>query len=205
MSLLLKFLWNKNTEHFVTVLDSKTEHTYRIFAKSKCKNHSTFLFCMGKQLDNVLTVLRHTKYSNIINVNVTYFTQKHYSYLNIIMSSIKEMSFHHLVHLCITTVTLCESNWSPTVIIDTLSVWFLSEKIIDLNHILFCFFLQEKRRYDCCHLMATWGLLHKTFYRRKLRLFFTGVFSCVKVNGRIMLTWVFSFYWSFSPVISFMQ
>ena len=32
------------------------------------------------------------------------------------------------------------------------------------------------------------GLLHKSFYRRKLWLFFTRVFSCVKVNGRIMLT-----------------
>ena len=41
------------------------------------------------------------------------------------------------------------------------------------------------------------GLLHKTLNRRKLRLFFTQVFSCVKVNGRIVLTWVFSFNQSF--------
>ena len=32
------------------------------------------------------------------------------------------------------------------------------------------------------------GLLHKTLNRRKLRLFLTWVFSCVKVNGRIVLT-----------------
>ena len=43
----------------------------------------------------------------------------------------------------------------------------------------------------------TRGLLHKTLIRRKLRLFFTWVFSCVKVNGRIVLTRVFSFNQSF--------
>ena len=50
-------------------------------------------------------------------------------------------------------------------------------------------------------IMQPWRVLgpklHKTLNRRKLRLFFTWVFSCVKVNGRIVLTRVFSFNQSF--------
>ena len=74
-----------------------------------------------------------------------------------------------------------------------------------------CFF--ESRLYRNFVKLCTWmtkywffffglfqesrGLLHKTLNRRKLRLFFTWVFSCVKVNGRIVLTQVFSFNQSF--------
>ena len=44
------------------------------------------------------------------------------------------------------------------------------------------------------------GLLHKTFTGEKLRLFWPECFSMVKSMVKTMLTWVFRFYWSLSPI-----
>ena len=53
---------------------------------------------------------------------------------------------------------------------------------------------------------VTLGLLHKTFTREKLWLFYPEFFfSYGKVNGKTMLIWVFMFYQRFFSGNSFMQ
>ena len=115
-------------------------------------------------------------------------------YSSDISSHLQEKFHGHSEHLKMSSFKgnhTCRSHgklWSPLYTMVRLLVFFSYIQFVNYNNMSSFANTHLYVPTDCVVLI--WGLLHKTFYRRKLRLLFTRFFSCVKVNGRIMLTWL---------------